>query len=248
MPEDRQAGFETLAAAGVNTILTESDVYQAEILAEARAAGLSIWGGIACFLHQNSTGNVLEREPSLTPILSTGERRATIEWYNGIPPTARSFRDERRAHLLEQVSQHRFDGFLLDFIRWPMHWEVEYRPGYPPPLDNSFDEVTLREFRAHSAVSLPPDLVTQPGAAASWIALHSPREWVDFKCDVITSYVREVKESLSATVGREIAAGYLRVPVQPEWVRPAVRRPVRGSRVDSARCPITRCSIVRRAG
>jgi hypothetical protein len=217
-PGDRRTGFETLASSGVNTILTESDVYGSEILADARGAGLAFWGGLSCFLHQNSTGNVLERDPSLTPILATGERRPAIEWYNGVPPTARAYREERRAHLVEQVRRHPFDGFLLDFIRWPMHWEVEHRPGYPPPLDNSFDEVTLREFRERSGVALSDDLIRRPAAAASWITMNHPREWIDFKCDVITDYVKEIKRSLSDAAGREVPLGICGVPVQPEWV------------------------------
>jgi hypothetical protein len=217
-PESRRAGFDTLAASGVNTILTESDTYEAEILAEARASGMEFWGGISCFLHRNSTGNVLERDPTLTPILSTGERRPMIEWYNGVPPTARAHRAERLAHLVGQVKRHRFDGFLLDFIRWPMHWEIEHRPGYPPPLDTSFDEVTLREFRDRTDAPLPDELIGRPAAAATWIMLHHPREWIDFKCDVITSYVAEIKRSIAEAAGREIPLGICGVPIQPEWV------------------------------
>jgi hypothetical protein len=215
--EDRGAGFETLASVGVNTILTESDTYIPEILAEVRNAGMDFWGGISCFLSPNSTGDVLEREPLLTPILATGTRRPTIEWYNGVPPTARSHRDARRAHLVEQVRQHRFDGFLLDFIRWPMHWEIEYRPGHPPPLDNSFDEVTLLAFR-DSGTPLPDDLIGRPADAAAWIVLNHPREWIDFKCGVITSYVAEIKRSLSDAAGREVPLGICGVPIHPEWV------------------------------
>jgi hypothetical protein len=216
--EERRAGFEALAAAGVNTILTESDTYRREILAEARGAGHQFWGGISCFLHRNWRGDVLEQDPSLTPILATGERRPMIEWYNGIPPTARSHRDARSAHILEQVREHRFDGFLLDFIRWPMHWEIELRPGYPPPIDNSFDENTLREFRERSGAPLPDGLLGRPAEAATWITMNHPREWIDFKCGVITDYVAELKRSLADVAGRDIPMGICAVPMQPEWV------------------------------
>jgi hypothetical protein len=217
-PEHRAAGFARLAASGVTAIVTESETYRPEIIAEVRDSGLAFWGGISCFLHRNSWENVLERDPSLTPILSTGERRPMIEWYNGIPPTARAYREARRAQVVELVTQHRFDGFLLDFIRWPMHWEIELRPGHPPPLDNSFDEVTLLEFRARSDVDLPDDLIGRPAAAASWITLNHPREWIDFKCEVITSYVREIKASVSEATGRDLPLGICGVPIQPEWV------------------------------
>jgi hypothetical protein len=216
--DSRRAGFDALAGGGVTTVLTESDTYRSEILDDARAAGLAFWGGMSFFLGQNATGNVLARDPSLTPILSTGEPRPPMEWYNGVTPTRRAYREERLAHLVEQVGQHHFDGFLLDFIRWPMHWEVEHRPGYPPPLDSSFDEGTLREFRERSGVPLPENLIARPAAAASWITLNHPREWVDFKCDVITDYVTEVRRRLSEAAGREIPVGICGVPIAPEWV------------------------------
>jgi hypothetical protein len=217
-PDSRRAAYETLASTGVNTILTESDAYEPGIIAEARDAGLAFWGGISCFLHRNSTGDVLERDPSLTPILSTGERRQMIEWYNGVPPTARAQREERLAHIVDQVRRHRFDGILLDFIRWPLHWEIEHRPGHPPPLDSSFDEMTLREFRERTDAPLPHELITRPAAAATWIALNHPREWIDFKCEVITSYVAEIKRSVAEAAGHEIPLGICGVPIHPEWV------------------------------
>jgi hypothetical protein len=222
-PEHRRTAFEALASAGVNTILTESDTYDTEIIAEATAAGHAFWGGISCFLHRNWRGNVLEQDPSLTPILATGVRRPMIEWYNGVPPTARSHRDERRAHIVEQVRRYRFDGFLLDFIRWPMHWEIELRPGYPPPLDSSYDDVTLRQFRDRSGAPLPEDLLGRPAEAASWITLNHPREWIDFKCDVITEYVAELRRSVWEAADREIPIGICGVPIEPEWVGQRVR-------------------------
>jgi hypothetical protein len=173
---------------------------------------------MSCFLHVDSTGNVLERDPSRTPILATGEPRPQMEWYNGVAPTARAHREERRAHLVALAEQHRFDGFLLDFIRWPMHWEIELRPGYPPPIDSSYDEATLRAFAERVGVGFPDELIGRPAAAASWIALNRPREWIDLKCDVITDYVREVRDGLWQAAGREIPMGICGVPLQPEWV------------------------------
>jgi hypothetical protein len=65
---------------------------------------------------------------------------------------------------------------------------------------------------------LPDDVVEHPAAAASWIMLNHPREWIDFKCNVITSYVREIKDGLFEAAGREIALGICAVPIHPEWV------------------------------
>ena len=46
------------------------------------------------------------------------------------------------------------DALFLDFVRWPLHWEIELRPDRPRPLDSSFDATTLAKFE--EATGIPP--------------------------------------------------------------------------------------------
>ncbi len=87
------------------------------------------------------------------------------------------------------------DGLFLDFVRWPLHWEIELRPGRSRPLDSSFDETTLAKFE--EATGRPPraDLDTT-SAKAEWIRQYRLREWIGFKCDVVTDFVREARSVL----------------------------------------------------
>jgi hypothetical protein len=102
----------------------------------------------------------------------------------------------------------------LDFVRWPMHWELELRPGYPPPLDSSFDELTVQRFRTEAEIDVPEG---SPAEVASWIIMNAPEEWTNFKCGVITQFVREVRQTLS-TAGTSLPLSICGVPVHPEWV------------------------------
>ena len=144
--DDRRRLFDDLAEAGLNLVVLESDEYDATILDDARAAGLQFWGALGCFTWQTSDGNVLERRPDLWPILATGRRRPQMEWYNGVIPTDPAYNDTRISLAAELMSEFEFDGFVLDFVRWPMHWELELRPGRPAPLENSFDPLSIRRF------------------------------------------------------------------------------------------------------
>jgi hypothetical protein len=210
---DRISAFKRLAGFGVNTVLIESEVYDDEVIADAHASGLRFWGGIACFLAQGE--DILERQPELRPILSNGVPRPPLEWYNGVIPTVESHRQERLSEVSRIVGAHQVDGFVLDFVRWPLHWEVELRVGHPPPLDSSFDRPTLEMFRDAKGVAVPVD---DPVAASTWIMQNAPMEWISFKCDVITSFVTATRERLRAVGDRQLPLALCIVPLSPEWV------------------------------
>jgi uncharacterized lipoprotein YddW (UPF0748 family) len=86
------------------------------------------------------------------------------------------------------------DGLFLDFVRWPLHWEIELRPGQRKPLDSSFDPATLVKFEAAYG-ALPDDLNSIP-AKATWIRENRLRDWIDFKCQVITDFVAKARSVL----------------------------------------------------
>ena len=184
-PERRRAGFETLASSGVNTILTESDTYDPRSWPKPEA-GLAFWGGISCFLHLNSTERPRAHARSLTPILATGERRPTMEWYNGVPSrppdpsggsawtrSTRILREHDSTGSCSTSSAGRCTGRSSIDPATPSTRQL-VRRSHP------------REFREFAGVDVPTD---DPAEASTWIMEASPAQWIDFKCDVITSFV-----------------------------------------------------------
>ena len=83
------------------------------------------------------------------------------------------------------------DGLLLDFIRWPLHWELECRDGGPRLPATSFDPETIREFNEWSGVDLNPD---DPQGAAHYLTVLHPVQWTNFRCAVVTGIVRRVRD------------------------------------------------------
>ena len=190
-----EAAIAKMRGYGVNAIMTESDNYEHFWLDSVHKAGLQFYAGIACFSDHASNFRCLEERPELWPILESGERRPQMEWYIGMSPT-----DPRRQEIvLAEIGRiartYAVDGLFLDFVRWPLHWEIELRPGWPRPPDSSFDAATLAKFEEATGAFRKPGL-DSVSARAAWIHENRFTEWVDFKCKVVTDFVHEARNAL----------------------------------------------------
>jgi hypothetical protein len=188
---------------GVDSLVSESDSLDAVLLDAVRGEGLRWWAAVSLFSDHANGNAVLTSNPELRPVLETGDAREQMEWYIGTIPSDERHTEERLAVIERLVRAHEPDGLILDFARWPLHWELECRPGAPRPLLSSYDEVTLRRFRDEANVDVP-DLPARE--AAAWIAAHAWSEWLDFRRDVITATVAEAarrarRDSWTAPVG-----------------------------------------------
>jgi hypothetical protein len=182
---------------GVNAIMTESDSYEFSVLETTHKAGLRFLAGVACFSDHASNFRSLNERSELWPILENGERRPQMEWYVGMTPADRGRQGEALAEIRSIAREYPVDGIFLDFVRWPLHWEIELRPGRERPLDSSFDSATLTKFE-EATEALPRDLVAT-AARAAWIRRNRLAEWVEFKCRVVSDFVREARSALQET-------------------------------------------------
>jgi len=195
---------------GINAIITESDEYDDKAIAIVHEAGLRFFAGIACFSDHASEFREIKNRPEIWPILETGERRPKMEWYVGITPTDRAHQENILQKIRSIVTRYPVDGLFLDFIRWPLHWEIELRPGQPGALDSSFDARTLKQFQESSGLRLPQNAATV-AAQADWIKQNHHQPWVEFKCGVISKFVEETRRVLVEERG-EMPLGLFLVP------------------------------------
>jgi hypothetical protein len=191
------ANLARLRECGVNALMTESDSYELSALEATHKAGLRFFAGVACFSDHASNFRSLKQRPELWPVLENGERRPQMEWYVGMSPTDPRRRKEALAEIRSIARTYPVDGIFLDFARWPLHWEIELRPGRDRPLDSSFDTATLTQFE-EAAGAVPHDLDTT-SARAAWIRRNRLAEWVEFKCRVISGFVSEARTALKET-------------------------------------------------
>jgi hypothetical protein len=177
---------------GVNALLTESENYSEAIIAAAHDYGLRFYAGLACFSDHATDFRILNRRPELWPILETGERRPRNEWYIGLIPTDRPQQQAVLSTIATVAREYLIDGLFLDFVRWPLHWEIELRPEQPRPLDSSFDAETARIFENATGIHLPPNLGSAKEVADRIRGRHL-QQWVTFKCRVISEFVGEAR-------------------------------------------------------
>ena len=183
---------------GINAILTESETYDAAAIDAVHKLGLRFYAGVACFSDHARNFAKLTARPELWPILETGKRRPQMEWYVGVSPTNREHQQAILSLIGSIGSSYEIEGLFLDFVRWPLHWEIELRPGRPSPPDSSFDKATLKRFAEATGVVPPPRLDTVAGRA-TWIHEHHLQEWIDFKCGVVTTFVGKARAALKAS-------------------------------------------------
>lgn len=189
---------------GVTAVLTESENYEPHAIEAVHERGMRFHAGIACFSDHATGFSRLAARPELTPILQTGEKRPQMEWYIGITPTDRKHQEDVLASIDRITSDFEIDGLFLDFVRWPLHWEIELRPGRAAPPDSSFDAATIEAFA--QATGLDPSVGTTQEIASRILGQHH-EEWIDFKCAVITTFVAEARGTLtSARSGAELGA------------------------------------------
>ena len=143
-------------------------------------------GGLNCF----NDNDALARNSELHPVCRDGRRRPQMNWYIGITPTYSAYAHTRLDALEQMAQSNELDGVWLDFIRWPLHWEVELRADTPAPLESSFDAHTLRRFADDADVDLPAGTTSQK---ADWILRTHRDKWIEFKCRIITDFVARAK-------------------------------------------------------
>jgi hypothetical protein len=178
---------------GVNTLATESETYRHDLIELAHRLGLKVVGGISCFSEHGRNHQQLYERPELWPVLEDGSRRPLMEWYIGVTPTFDDY-NARRLDILEKIMrEYELDGMILDFVRWPLHWELELRPGATRPAQSSFDPHTIAQFLEYANLEIPAD-VRSIAEQAQWILQGHRAVWTDFKCHVIAHFVGQARE------------------------------------------------------
>ena len=160
-------------------------------------AGLRFFAGVACFSDHASNFRSLKERPELWPVLENGERRPQMEWYVGMSPTDRTRQEEALAEIKSIARTYPVDGVFLDFARWPLHWEIELRPG---ERGRSIQVSMRRRSRSlRRRQERFREVSTRTSARAAWIRRNRLAEWVEFKCKVVNDFVSEARNALKET-------------------------------------------------
>ncbi|BCJ75180.1 hypothetical protein CS0771_47240 [Catellatospora sp. IY07-71] len=186
-PDATDRLLDRAAAAGITILITKAAAVTPALADACHRAGLSVYGSIACF---SDHADPRPRE-DLRPVDEHGGWTA-MEWYTGLIPT-----DPDHVQALVRrcadLATGPADGLVLDFLRWPLHWELELRPG-ATPRSASFDPVTLTSFTRATGHPVPAD----PREAARLLLGPLYEPWHTWREQVITDVTAGIAAAVRA--------------------------------------------------
>ena len=133
-----------------------------------------------------------EKYPDSRPINAKGEKISKIKWYAGLCPNQEDLKKEKLAKIKQLITDYDIDGIWLDFIRYPCHWEV------PEPIleQTCFCDECLKIFQKETKISIPQNLKTTK-SRAEWLLKEHGKDWTEWKCQRITSLVKDVRKIIN---------------------------------------------------
>lgn len=191
-----------LSSWGINAVF--GGYKDKQMLEALRKYGIKTYVSVRIF----HNGRFWHKYPQSRPIDVHGNPIEKEEWYTPLTPSNHEVRMERLAEIEKLVSSYDVDGVWLDFTYWPCLWE---RPK-PKLYQTSFDSVSIKKFEKETGVAIPLKFITIT-EKAKWILNNHKNKWIRWKCEQITSFVREAKEIVKE---RGKLLGLFVVPFLPE--------------------------------
>lgn len=170
--------------------------------------------GYKVFIPVNAFGGrgAWEKYPDSRPVKANGRKLGedkSDKGQEGTCPSHVKWREDRIRHIKHIADvlgkDQGIDGIWLDYIRYPGFWETA-KPDVP---DTCYCERCLKKFQAERKIKIPSGRTGRE--AAFWIKNNCPYEWMDWKKEQITSFVRDVKSALAGHP-KKILLGLFTVP------------------------------------
>jgi len=190
--------IEQLHKAGITAVFTRIDDFFADVTVARnvrefrkllRDAGIQFYITVPVFLNPDA----LAKDPSLVGYGSMGNPSKSTEadWLQFVCPTRPDYRKQRVAWFVSLVRELHPDGLSLDFIRYFIYWEA-VTPGRTGVSIEKFCfcDYCLRLMTEELGFHFPADIATRQ-AKAAWVLANHREEWTAWKCEKITSMVRE---------------------------------------------------------
>jgi uncharacterized lipoprotein YddW (UPF0748 family) len=181
----------------VNAVFSAYGNLDEQITSILRMNGIQVYAEVSLFF----MNDIWETYPQSQPIDRDGKPMHQIHWYTGACPNQSDLRADKIQFIKELLKGYNIDGILLDFIRYPCHWE-EVRS--PDIKEYCFCPVCLEKFQHE--VGVKPE----------------GEPWISWKCRQITQYVREIREVLNDNM-LDVKLGMFTVPWRDKDFNRAMR-------------------------
>jgi uncharacterized lipoprotein YddW (UPF0748 family) len=139
----------------------------------------------------------LKNNPELYAITEKGAP-AKEEWVEFVCPNNSEYRKDKVAYIVNLIKDLEPDGISIDFIRYFSFWEKIYPDRSPASLSNTcFDKTCLDKFQNDTGIKIP-ESVHGTEKIATWILKNYADEWTNWKCQTVTSMVKEIADAARA--------------------------------------------------
>ena len=178
---------QTLADYGVNAVWFGSGGLRKEVIDLLRKQNAQVF---AEFNTMHEAG-YLKEHPDAAPVGSDGHPSPPPDDWQGICPTHEAYRKWRMEAFRAALHNHEIDGIWLDYHHSHASWEQ----AVPKMPDTCFCPRCLATFQRETGVKLDDSPTSRQ--AARLLGELRP-QWVKWRCDLFTDWVREFREILDA--------------------------------------------------
>lgn len=134
---------------------------------------------------------ILKQDSSLYAITNKGTK-ASKEWVEFVCPSRLAYRNLKINELTDLIRKLDPDGISIDFIRQFVYWEKIYADHDFTSIDRAcYCDSCLAGFTRQKGISIP-DACRTTIDKAEWIEMNYLTEWDYYRCDLITSMVKEL--------------------------------------------------------
>ena len=201
---------ETPADYGVNAIWVGSGGLNAEEIARYHQLGVQVFAEFNS-LH---AAQFLKEHPDAAPLGPDGKPSPPPNGWQGVSPFHAGYRRERMSEFRRVLSTFEIDGIWLDYHHAQASWE-QAEPNLP---DTDFSPTALAQFKEKTGIGLPTDV----SAAAKLLLGTHQQAWTDFRCAVLSDWVREYRQIVNEVRPRALL-GTFHCPWSPEDHDGAIR-------------------------
>ena len=170
-----------------------------------RQAGIKTFGLVVLFQGEEHW----QSHPESRPIMADGQPLFKDRWYAGVCPNQPWLRREKLGEIEGMLESGYYDVINLDFIRYPVHWEVP-EPKIP---DTCYCSVCLGKFQRDTGISIPA-MISDVPKTSNWIKANHQDRWHRWRAEQITSFCSDVKR-LRDRIRPETLISLAAVPWQP---------------------------------
>ncbi len=167
---------------GMNAVFVRSVSLTQEFFATAKQQGCKVFVEFPTL----NGGGYLDTHPEAWPINEKGERSPPADWFMGVCPTDKAFKEYRTHQLRKILQEYDVDGIFLDYL----HLHAQFETVNPVLPETCFCNNCISLFSAYTGLSIPGN---DTRAKAGWILDSANASWRGWRTGVLTGWVSDMK-------------------------------------------------------